>query len=76
MRTGLAKRLRALLREHHDGLSVPAMASMVSADVESVRRRLKEMPDAYIDRWQKSPGNYVAIWCVVVPPPNCPRPER
>jgi len=37
---------------------------------------LHKFPDAYIDRWIKS-GNFVtAVWCVVVPPPHCPRPER
>jgi len=36
------------------------------------------MPDAYIDRWQKinAKNNYAAVWCVVVPPENCPKPNQ
>jgi hypothetical protein len=36
---------------------------------------LNKFPDAYIDRWIKRGNITTAVWCVVVPPPNCPRPE-
>jgi len=44
---------------------------------------LKAMPDTYIDRWdynvnQPNPGfgePFVAVWCAVVPPPDCPKPR-
>ncbi len=36
---------------------------------------VRSMPDAYIDRWIKNGQRVSAVWCVVVPPENCPRPE-
>jgi hypothetical protein len=52
------------------------MANRLEREPENIRKRLKEMPDVYIDRWLRQNGNApMAIWCVVVPPADCPRPE-
>ena len=68
--------IRALLREHPDGMDVEELAAILRVEMSNaVRTALKQMPDTYIDRWRKvgfSP--YTAVWCVVVPPENCPRP--
>jgi hypothetical protein len=47
-------------------------------DVDGINRSLKCMPDAYIDRWFATGRNryYSAVWCVVVPPENCPKPNQ
>ena len=71
-------KIRGMLREHADGLTAGWLAEFLSLHVASVRKALNGMPDAYIDRWTKAPKGkaYEAIWCVVVPPENCPKPTR
>lgn len=72
--------LRALLREHADGLTVAQLAVQLRLKVKdmrpnSIQTSLATMPDAYIDRWEgPNRGQYAAVWCVVVPPENCPKP--
>lgn len=77
MRTNLANRLRAILRGHPDGLSTTALMDMTGVvHRENMTRRLHEMPDAYIDRWEKGQRTYQAVWCIVTPPDDCPHPTR
>ena len=70
--------IRALLREHPDGLSVRGICIKTNIDERVTRACLKKMADAYIDRWalgrQQRPPE--AIWCVVHVPQDCPRPKR
>lgn len=76
-KTGLIKELRAILRGYPDGLSTTALAAMTARSNNNVRNTLARMPDAYIDRWQTtSQKSYSAVWCVVIPPDNCPHPTR
>jgi len=39
---------------------------------------LKNMPDTYIDRWvertERGRGKWTAVWCIVIPPLDCPQP--
>jgi len=46
----------------------------------TIKRALEQMPDAYIDRWEAYKGRgqlpWRAVWCVVVPPKNCPMPSK
>ena len=69
--------IRALLREHADGMDVEELAAILRVGMSNaVRTALKQMPDAYIDHWRKVGSSpYTAVWCVVVPPENCPRPS-
>ena len=77
MRTYATRDIRQLLREHPDGLDLKTIAERVERSEENVRKLLKDMPDTYIDRWQTtSQKSYSAVWCVVVPPDNCPHPTR
>jgi hypothetical protein len=77
MRTGLIQELRAILRGHPDGLTTVALADMTGRDRHNVRKLLIEMPDTYVDRWDgPHRGQYNAVWCVVIPPDNCPHPTR
>lgn len=78
MKEALIPVLRRLLRENPDGLSTTELAKRLSRDNNNVRNALTRMPDVYIDRWDATPGQktYVAVWCAVVPPPNCPHPTR
>ncbi len=71
--------IRALLRAHPDGLTAEQIHRELPhiTSITTIRNCLERMPDAFIDRWTKTRncrGQYLAIWCVVVPPANCPYP--
>jgi hypothetical protein len=77
MRTSTAKQVRALLRANPDGMTVRQINDVLHRTDSNLRRVLQDMPDTYIDRWElrarKTPA---AVWCVVVPPEDCPRPRK
>jgi len=69
--------LRQLLRKHTDGLTIKDLARLIESSRPNTLQALKAMPDAYVDRWEgPNRGQYAAVWCVVVPPENCPHPTR
>lgn len=82
MNKSRAPAVRELLRQHPDGLTIleiRKLLNMMDVDKSIMLRCLEAMPDAYIDRWivvRKARGQYSAVWCVVVPPTNCPHPTR
>ncbi len=69
-------RVRELLRSNPEGLTVAQIAELVETDNTHVYKIMPKMVDAYIDRWIKNGQRVSAVWCVVVPPPHCPRPEK
>jgi len=72
------QKTRELLRRNEDGLTVKEMTqSLGNIPASYLSRILRNMPDAYIDRWLRGKaGRYRAVWAVVVPPENCPRPKK
>ena len=71
--------IRDLLRLKDDGLTTKEISDALKMDRKTVQVALRKMPDAYIDRWLCAENPSVppeAVWCVVVPPENCPKPER
>jgi hypothetical protein len=69
--------IRALLRQHEDGLTIAQISARLDRRPDSVRRALENMPDVYIDRYlDPVRGKYPAVWCAWVPPPNCPHPTK
>jgi hypothetical protein len=72
-------RIRYLLRRYADGLTLLEITQYLNMNYTNAGRSLLKMPDAYIDRWTpktgKGPGKWSAVYCVVVPPENCPKPE-
>jgi len=69
--------IRDLLRRHPEGLTLNEIAEKLErlSSGSDARRSMESMPDAYIDRWVGPVrGQYVAVWCVVVPPAHCPHP--
>jgi len=68
--------IRMLLQKYHDGLPVAEIAERLEKEPPPMRRALLGMPDAYIDRWIAYRKQWVAVWCVVVPPENCPKPTE
>ena len=69
--------VRQVLRDSSDGLTVKQIMDLSQVHTDSLSRILQKMPDAYIDRWSgPTKGQYSAVWCVVVPPENCPQPSK
>jgi hypothetical protein len=70
--------IRRLLRRHNDGLTIIQISETLGIKRDSAYRALRNMPDSYIHSWteakQQAPAE--AIWCVVVPPKNCPKPKE
>jgi hypothetical protein len=59
-------------------MTAAELSQMLEAPKSAVYDALTRMPDAYVDRWTE-PNKYQSteqVWCVVVPPENCPRPDR
>jgi len=67
--------LREILRAQADGATLKEMAESTRINIDSIRQALLTMPDAYIDRWEKVPYSWAAVWCVVAVPGHCPRPD-
>lgn len=70
--------VRQRLREAPDGMTVAQILAVVDTERTHLSRILNGMVDAYIDRWEKSVADkrwLRAVWCVVVAPENCPRPN-
>lgn len=58
-------------------MTIEQIVWAVKRDKANVKKNVCAMPDAYIDRWEAVPRRqYAAVWCVVVPPEDCPRPEN
>ena len=71
------QQIRALLREHSDGMTLEQIVWVMKRDKANIKKIIRAMPDAYIDRWEAVPRRqYAAVWCVVVPPEDCPKPEN
>lgn len=70
--------IRKILREEEDGTTVAELADRLDARKVSIASALSRMPDTYIDRWTEAGQSqpYEAIWCIVTPPENCPKPTR
>ena len=70
--------VRRLLRTKPDGLTVNDLSEILCVPCTGLRRTLKAMPDAYIDRFVPLPevGQYAAVWCAVEVPEDCPHPAR
>jgi predicted DNA-binding transcriptional regulator YafY len=68
------KLIREILRANDNGLTVEQLSQAADVGLSRAYRIINEMPDAYIDRWIKKGHTTTAVWCVVIPPPHCPRP--
>ena len=69
--------VRSTLRQAEDGMTISQIVAITGVNkVHCWRILRRNMPDAYIDRWTKDAGHYEAVWAVVIPPENCPKPTR
>jgi len=80
MRKSSHNAVRDALHKHPDGLTVFELHYRFNIHQSTIKRALEQMPDAYIDRWEAYKGRgqlpWRAVWCVVVPPKNCPMPSK
>ncbi len=77
----LSSRIRELLRseKYTHGLTINALSVLTGARPKTVEGALERMPDAYVDHWTKEragKGRMSRVYCVVVPPPDCPHPNQ
>jgi hypothetical protein len=70
------QQVRQALRDAPDGMTVKNLMAVVPIDRSHTQKIVNAMPDAYIDRWIKFKTTYEAVWCVVTPPENCPKPTK
>ena len=76
LRLAITNSIRIALRGVPEGMTVEELSELMDRPRENVRKVLKAMPDTYIDRWEMAlRGQYKAVWCIVVPPADCPRPD-
>ena len=76
LRLAVINSVRVALRGVPDGMTLSDLSALLDRPESNVRKVLKSMPDTYIDRWEWAPrGQYKAVWCVVIPPQDCPRPK-
>jgi hypothetical protein len=70
--------IRALLKQHPDGLKSREIADITGIDKRVVNKALESVFGVYIDRWEKSVfrNTLSAVWVVVDVPENCPKPEN
>lgn len=69
--------IRAVLKKFPDGLNAAEIQRFIEAKHStSVITALKDMGEAYIDRWEKrATGQLAAVWCLADVPEHCPRPD-
>ena len=66
--------VRMALQKYPDGLTVSEIVERTEKERRAIDKALLDMPDAYIDRWTTHRKQWTAVWCVVVPPQNYPKP--
>jgi len=70
-------RIRGLLRDKGKGMSAQLIADALGLDADYVRVMLNNMPDTYIERWDrtKTGRGWLAVWNVAHVPPDAMRPK-
>jgi hypothetical protein len=70
-------RIRTFLRDKKEGMSAQLIADTLGLDADYVRVMLTQMPDTYIERWDrtKTGRGWLAVWNVAHVPPDAMRPK-
>lgn len=78
MRKSNHAKIRALLNQHPDGLTIKEIKQATGHHEDSVRRLISAMPDVYCDRWQvgRSAKKMEAVYIAVPIPEDCPYPTK
>ena len=71
-----SKRIRDYLKTFGDA-TVSEMSKALSLSPETVRIALRNMGDAYVDRWQCNEANnhWQKVYALADIPPDCPKPD-
>ena len=72
------KAIRAVLKANPDGLTATQISKLTNDHRGNVSRKLKTMPDAYIDRWTnaaRQPKKFAPVYMTVDVPENAPMPD-
>jgi glycosyltransferase A (GT-A) superfamily protein (DUF2064 family) len=65
-----------MLKSHEDGLTRQELSDALGIHITNVKRAIKAMPDAYVDRWVRGKRNaFQKVYCVVKVPEDCPHPK-
>jgi hypothetical protein len=60
-----------------DGLTAKQIEIALQIDTRVVRKSLQTMVDVYADRWTRPyRGQWVAVYCAVEVPADCPHPTK
>ena len=72
-----APKIRDLLSLNPDGMTLDRMNDATGISTGALRQCVEAMPDVYVDRWEGPyRGQWAAVYCVHLAPPNCPRPDH
>ena len=72
-----ATKIRELLRQTSDGMTIAQLSDAAGTRADTLRNTVESMPDVYIDRWEGPyRGQWAAVYCLHIAPPNCPRPDH
>lgn len=76
MKKAHAPKIRERLAAVPDGMTLEELHDATGIRKDTLRNCLEAMPDVYIDRWEgPHRGQWTAVYCVHLAPPNCPRPD-
>ena len=72
-----ATRIRELLRQTPDGMTLVQLSDATGTRSDTLRNAIEAIQDIYIDRWEGPyRGQWAAVYCLHIAPPNCPRPDH
>lgn len=81
MRKSTHADIREALRKMPDGTTLVVISALTGLHRDTVRQALPNMPDVYIDRWERAARSkryegtmWRAIYIAVPVPPNQPKP--
>lgn len=76
MRPTRQQKIRELLLQKRDGMSVEEITRHTNFDRANVNTAIKGMPDVYVDRWEPNGrGAYRKVYVAVYVPDDCPHPK-
>ena len=66
-----------IMKRYPDGVDAGTIGKELGKPDRSIYKALQRTAGAYIDRWANmNKRQYVAIWCLVEVPEDCPHPTR
>lgn len=77
MRLSRQTKIRELLLQAEDGLTLKQLEQMLQAPKNSLKRTMPNVWGTYIDRWEPAKrGQFASVWMCVNVPDNIPNPKK